>query len=924
VNSSGKPNAYLLFHHRSPQEASSLIESVVANTIKYVAVEKTPATKANAADLNFEAINPFDDEEDSFADSTPLAYDIVQSWLTIPKPSFEDVGRSKSLLRSQLGVDAEIVERLPPRMSEDPLRLDQQRAGDAHKPHQICFLHWSILMEFHYKAVFCCDGCGTGKTHEFISHIIGATQFWTRRGQAPTKPTLVVCPRTLLEKTYLDLKDQLGIDWEVYKYGQPAGVRRESLLFDPKHPTYKSTQAGHTVVVVTYNQLQNFEDGEKERVERDQLFLRIILDEAQCIRRCDQTRQGAILKSFNANYKAVFTGSPVVDSILDLDGYLAFLEFPLWSYAADLNISHRKEPIRSRYALFKASLDGTAKREHWNAAKDWDSDWDSDCESVDGLDENAIKVKIENGWNCTHWPAMLKYNRNRPSSLDRKARKKVDGRSTLIDVPPPFEDNPYDLYHTSNIDSLKCCSTKAFRYYVGRHVKKSNMDELDVRIVAISVQKILGMMVLSRNLFSKVIGEDGDLVSVASDLPPVKIFTQELRLSADELAAYQEREKACERQFAQDLEAAASAKRAANKDAKKPSINIGSKFAKLSALCTHIGFSGLEHMSTPQIRAQRKEGLPLLTARMKKAGALNPEDKDNPLNSDEEVLRQFLWGSPKMRFMLWEIQQVILGKTKPASHRKIMATFQFPRSAEMFLKLVGFVGVRAVLLDTNMSADERHKHIRAFDEKGNPQVLITTYALNIAGHDAQHRCATVAHVEPAFNRATEHQAASRVYRIGQEEEVEIVRLLTKETYQELHESSMIKKAKFPYHKGAYSRRAYDVVPDRLWTATAMDLKRKHPGNDAIPTLKQVEEVDTSSEGEHQIAAKRLWSDYVMRGGVSQAGVTLSEKEFMKKLPARFRKSKHPEMYCLEDFVYDLLPATETPVPSSQTTVTPFQ
>jgi hypothetical protein len=123
---------------------------------------------------------------------------------------------------------------------------------------------------------------------------------------------------------------------------------------------------------------------------------------------------------------------------------------------------------------------------------------------------------------------------------------------------------------------------------------------------------------------------------------------------------------------------------------------------------------------------------------------------------------------------------------------------------------------------------------------------------------------------------------------------------------------------------ACSYRADDVVPDRPLRTTSMDLKRKHAGNDATPTPKRVKETDEASEGEHQMAAKRLWSDYVIRGGVSQAGVTLSEREFMKKLPARFRKSKHPEMYCLEDFVYDLLPATETPVPSSQTTVTPFQ
>ena len=167
-----------------------------------------------------------------------------------------------------------------------------------------------------------------------------------------------------------------------------------------------------------------------------------------------------------------------------------------------------------------------------------------------------------------------------------------------------------------------------------------------------------------------------------------------------------------------------------------------------------------------------------------------------------------------MKYLLWEIQRVILGNTKVASHRKIFATFQFPRSAEMFLKLVEFLGIRAVLLDTNLPPDERHKNIRAFDEEDMPQILITTYALNIADHDAQHRCATVVHVEPAFNWATEHQAASRVYRFGQEQAVEIVRLFTEGTYQELHEAGMIKKANSVFAAFGELQSASEGLEDR--------------------------------------------------------------------------------------------------------------
>ncbi|KAI4694843.1 hypothetical protein J4E81_006446 [Alternaria sp. BMP 2799] len=151
--------------------------------------------------------------------------------------------------------------------------------------------------------------------------------------------------------------------------------------------------------------------------------------------------------------------------------------------------------------------------------------------------------------------------------------------------------------------------------------------------------------------------------------------------TADELATYTEREDRYQREFAEHVEAASLAKSAKMKDSKTDSAKIGSKFAKLSVLCTHIGFSRLDKMSTASIRAQRREGFSLLTARMKKAGALNPRNKDTPLYSDEEVLRQFFWGSPKLRFLIWKIQRVVLGKTKVASHRKLLLSSQFPRSA---------------------------------------------------------------------------------------------------------------------------------------------------------------------------------------------------------------------------------------------------
>lgn len=78
----------------------------------------------------------------------------------------------------------------------------------------------------------------------------------------------------------------------------------------------------------------------------------------------------------------------------------------------------------------------------------------------------------------------------------------------------------------------------------------------------------------------------------------------------------------------------------------------------------------------------------------------------------------------------------------------------------------------------------------------------------------QGMCAQVLHIEPAFNWATEYQAASRVYRIGQTEEVEIIRLFTKGTYQELHEFFMLQKANLIFAAFSALQEASDMVDDR--------------------------------------------------------------------------------------------------------------
>ncbi|KAL1594626.1 hypothetical protein SLS60_010387 [Paraconiothyrium brasiliense] len=802
--STDRARGYRLSQIRTDEEISKLITRALVDTPKDMLTNETPAMTASAADLNFESTNPFGEEgvDEEFGAARSEEYDLVQKWLSTPKPEFNDVSVALASLRQALG-ESEIITNLPERRQEDPENEGKLLPGNKHQPHQVCGLYWSLYMEYVYGCGINGDGCGTGKTHAIIAHIEASTQMWERLGDPPNKPTLVVCPNSLIEKTYRDLHDQLGANWAVYKYRQHVGPRKDELLFDPRHYVYKGPQAGRTVIIVSFNQLQFCSEKDPKR---DNLFLRIMVDEAQAIRRCDQTKQGEVLKSFNAAYRFLFTGSLVVDKLLDLDGYLAFLEDPAWCNDVDLNYRNGEEEERSRYAKFKKEqITGAA------SPKPKLQDWDSDCESVSGLNEDQIEEKKAEGWSCKHWPAGLKYNGDRPASLERRKKVKKgsrkDKKGYSVTIPPPFEENPYDLYHKQNHNKLKCCTTVAFRYYVAPHVQKKG-DNRSEKIGSARVKVILDILVLARNLFSTVIDANGNLVKVGDKLPPANIYTQEMKYAPDELEAYQKREQSCSKNFAQSLSTDKMPDFEKDKDTRK---GLGSKFSKVSVLCTHIGLSAFFHVPTHRFRTWRDESLLRLVERMKRANVLDPADKHRPLDNDAEVVRQFLWGSPKLRFMVMEIQRVLLSNVVRKSHRKMFVLFQWPRSAEIFLKLVEFLGIRATLLDSKMKERERFQAIRNFDSKDEPRILIASYPLNIAGHDAQHRCCRVYHVEPAFNWATEHQAYARVYRIGQKEQVEIIRLFVEKTYQELHEFYMLKKASTMFE--AFAELHRDVAKD---------------------------------------------------------------------------------------------------------------
>ena len=205
------------------------------------------------------------------------------------------------------------------------------------------------------------------------------------------------------------------------------------------------------------------------------------------------------------------------------------------------------------------------------------------------------------------------------------------------------------------------------------------------------------------------------------------------------------------------------------------------RYSQRTTLPTHLGMIAFKGLSLEWLRDRRNWSLAQVTQFMKEQGALNPADTNRALCTPTEVLRQFLWGAPKLRELLDLLDEISRDSRLPAHKRKVMVMCQAPKTAEVIYTLLRYLGISTALLASDTRARNRETIIERFNETAHIDVLITCFSLDIAGHDCHRRCARAIIVEPAFNWATEAQFAHRTHRIGQDCDVEITRLFSPDT-----------------------------------------------------------------------------------------------------------------------------------------------
>ncbi|KAI7156257.1 hypothetical protein KC349_g6391 [Hortaea werneckii] len=673
----------------------------------------------------------------------------------------------------------------------------------------------ALAMDIKYGSAVNGNGCGLGKTIMCVAHILNATEYWLQQpeGLQEHRPTLIVCPNNIAKKWTKTVRNAADERWQVWRYGQNASKKDtvRTCRLD-RHITF--TTGPCSIVIMTMQELSNISADEVPHLNH--LFCRICVDESQEFRHALKTKKGAALISFCARFRHCYTATICYDSLRDINGHLAFLERAIWTEDRDWNAYKHGNPRFGENVLYTEARRVRSPEYSYRPDPEVDVDMDNMSEDSNGPDyedvcrciavdestydpDRYIAELVQHRGRCQSFPHLLVLN-SREESVESRFRQNEEGKRYSEDS-PPFPFNPFNTFSGLNRNIVQCATVRAFSYYIAPFIDRALKDpraKEDISVAADRVKKIF------------------DLLSVrcGEGIPPATTATVDLRFSEEEQAEYRRREQdaGCRLKWQELIRELHLEKTAGNLDdvdlsaSARPhrpppfamrrgrAIAHGRKYAFMTTLPSHLGMTAFKGLSLAWFRSRRDWSLAQLVQFMKDKGALNPADRNTPLDTPEEVVRQFLWGAPKFRYALQEAERVLFTDATPVGHRKLAEFCQSPKTQELLLKLYEYVGIRCLSIDSSVTASMREEMIEDFNTKDDHQILLTTYTINIAGQDLHPKCCTSLFMECAYGWAAEHQAGCRTSRFGQEHEVEITRLFVRDTYNEVQEYRILAKA----------------------------------------------------------------------------------------------------------------------------------
>jgi hypothetical protein len=501
--------------------------------------------------------------------------------------------------------------------------------------------------------------------------------------------------------------DLLGNGWLVLALNEKLGKWGAHVAIDPGQQWYQHSQTvlgvplQRVVIIASYTELSNLPV--KDRM--DAFFHRNILDEGHENRRSYlSTQRGKVLQALNAPSRWVSTGTPIVNSLVDIYATLFFLERPWWSADVDRNRTQRYVNWKTEKLQTpgKAWQPAAIPEPNADATLDTDeSDWEDHCSSVEDMEDVQRKIRDE-GWLCSHWPACEAMN-GREDSVASHQRLGVLETGNVAQNRPrkkrktavvrPFRRNPYNFYHARSASHRKALTFRAVLYWIITHLPQKGdppNDDIQYEKIRRWMMCVLKPMAISRNAASTVVDVDGTVVTCGADIPAMKILTQVLKFSPEEQKYYEAREKICGRNLQSDLGDVNVLEKVISELLKKAP---GRKFRQVFILTTSLLFFAFRTLKPKNEEQVSREGLPALIIRLwSMANGIPDHLKQQFPKTEEEILRIIMWGSPKFRWGRGQVLRVCYSDAFPASHRKLINMFHWPFMALVWYKVSFYIG----------------------------------------------------------------------------------------------------------------------------------------------------------------------------------------------------------------------------------------
>ena len=179
----------------------------------------------------------------------------------------------------------------------------------------------SILSKYNLCGILA-DDMGLGKTLEMITLL---------KGDMTEKPSLIVCPKSLIYNWYSEINKFDGFTRAIMIYGSQK--ERQKII--------KNINNNVKIIYITaYDSLRN----DLSSYE-DKNFNYIILDEAQAIKNVNSIKSVSV-KALKSDKRFALTGTPIENSIIDL---WSIFDFLMPGYLEDLSLFKSKYLSDSKY-----------------------------------------------------------------------------------------------------------------------------------------------------------------------------------------------------------------------------------------------------------------------------------------------------------------------------------------------------------------------------------------------------------------------------------------------------------------------------------------------------------------------------------------------------------------------------------------------